>query len=76
MSNVLVVCRETNGRVPLTSPTGSDVHELLLSARVLSAGKEPFRTVRASRLPDVLAVAEAEGWRVIESRARRAQEGP
>ncbi|MCH8612322.1 hypothetical protein [Arsenicicoccus dermatophilus] len=71
-TDVLVICRELNGRVPLFSPTGGDVHELLLSARILSAGKEPFRTVRASRLPDVMAVAEVEGWRVVESKARKA----
>ncbi len=71
-SDVLVVGVERQGRIPLMSPTDSDVHALLLRGRIPSAEWSHGRTIRTSRLADVWALAQAEGWRVVESKARRA----
>lgn len=68
----LIVCREVRGRVLLVSPTDHDVHALLHRAGIPSADHYPGRTVRAGRLPDARAAAEAAGWHVVDSRARRA----
>lgn len=70
-TDVLVVGRESNGRVPLMSPTGADVHGLLRRGRIPSAEWSHGRTVRASRLADVWALAQTGGWHVVESRARK-----
>lgn len=68
---VLIVCREYRGRVLLVSPTDSDVHALLNRAGVRWAWHRDGPTVRPSAVSDAVAVAEAEGWTVRDSRARQ-----